>query len=167
MTSSPLYNLSAPMPNGSEFKFSDTKNKVLLIVNVASKCGFTPQYEGLEKIWQKYKEKDFLIIAFPSNNFGQQEPGTDAEVASFCKLNYGVTFPIMKKCDVNGDTASEVYKFLKEEKSGLLGLTRIKWNFEKFLVDRNGHVRYRHASTTKPEALEKEIEELLNESAKA
>ncbi|KAG0141786.1 hypothetical protein CROQUDRAFT_51194 [Cronartium quercuum f. sp. fusiforme G11] len=167
MSSSPFYNLAVPMPNGSEYKLVDTKGKVVLIVNVASKCGFTPQYEGLEKLWQKYKDKDFIIIGFPCNQFGGQEPGTDEVVASFCKLNYGVSFPITKKCEVNGDSASEVYKFLKDEKPGLLGLTRIKWNFEKFLVDRSGHVRYRHASTTKPEALEKEIEELLGESAKA
>jgi len=162
---SKIYGLTVPLADGSEFHFSQTKGKVLLLVNVASKCGFTTQYEGLEKLWQKYKEKDFQLIGFPCNQFGGQEPGTDSEIASFCRLNYGVSFPITTKCDVNGDNANEVFKFLKNEKSGFMGISRIKWNFEKFLVDKKGVVRYRHASTAKPESLEKEIEALLAEPA--
>ncbi|WAQ92051.1 hypothetical protein PtA15_15A446 [Puccinia triticina] len=162
---SKFYNLKANLANGTEFDFSQTRGKVVVVVNVASKCGFTTQYEGLEKLWQKFKDKDFQLIGFPCNQFGGQEPGTDSEIASFCKLNYGVTFPIAQKCDVNGDNAHEVYKFLKAEKAGIMGLSRIKWNFEKFVVDKKGAVRYRHASTAKPESLEKEIEGLLAEPA--
>ncbi|KAH9442085.1 hypothetical protein MJO29_014695 [Puccinia striiformis f. sp. tritici] len=160
---SKFHELKAVLATGNQFDFSQTKGKVVLVVNVASKCGFTTQYEGLEKLWQKYKDQDFQLIGFPCNQFGGQEPGTDSEIASFCKLNYGVTFPITQKCDVNGDDAHEVFKHLKSEKSGIMGLSRIKWNFEKFIVDKKGAVRYRHASTAKPESLEKEIESLLAE----
>lgn len=162
---SKFYTLKATLANGLEFPFSQTKGKVVLIVNLASKCNYTIQYAGLEKLWEKYKDQDFQLIGFPCNQFARQEPGTDSEILSFCKLTYGVSFPIAQKCDVNGDNTHEVYRFLKSEKAGLLGLTRIKWNFEKFLVDKNGHVRYRHASTTQPESLEKEIETLLAETA--
>ncbi|KAI8457643.1 thioredoxin-like protein, partial [Phakopsora pachyrhizi] len=117
---SSLYGMAVPLPDGTEFNFSQTKGKVVLIVNVASKCGFTPQYEGLEALWQKYKDKDFVLIGFPCNQFGGQEPGTDAEVASFCKLNYGVSFPVTKKCDVNGDNACDVFKLVKNEKPGIV-----------------------------------------------
>lgn len=157
--------MKATKSDGTEFDFSETKGKVVLIVNVASKCGFTVQYEGLQNLWKKYKEQDFILLGFPCNQFGDQEPGTDSEIASFCKITYEVDFPIMAKCDVNGDKAHPVYKLIKEEKRGLLGMTRIKWNFEKFLIDKSGKVRYRHASTTKPEAMMKEIETLLAEKA--
>ncbi|MBW0460345.1 hypothetical protein O181_000060 [Austropuccinia psidii MF-1] len=164
-TMSSFYDLKAPLANGSVYDFSQAKGKVVLIVNVASKCGFTAQYDGLEKLWKKYQDKDFVLIGFPCNQFAGQEPGTDAEIASFCKINYGVSFPIAQKCNVNGDDASEVFKFLKSKKSGFMGLTQIKWNFEKFLVDKAGNVRFRHASTTKPESLEVEITKLLAEPA--
>jgi glutathione peroxidase len=158
-----FYDLKAAMPK-DEFDFTQLEGKVVLIVNVASRCGFTAQYDGLETLYQKFKDQGFIIIGFPCNQFGGQEPGDDEGIASFCKLNYGVSFPIMKKSDVNGDNTNEVYKWLKAEKAGVLGLSRIKWNFEKFLVDKKGQVRFRHASTTKPEALEEEIKTLLAES---
>jgi len=145
---------------GSAVPLSDFKGKVVLIVNTASKCGFTPQYEGLEKLYKDIKEKhgdDFTILGFPCNQFGGQEPGTDDDIQSFCQVNYGVSFPIMGKTDVNGDTANPLFEWLKNEQPGLLGMKRVKWNFEKFLVGKDGKVKGRWASTTKPEALEKPI----------
>ncbi|THG96236.1 hypothetical protein EW026_g5564 [Hermanssonia centrifuga] len=153
--------LKADLPGGKTFDFEELKGKVVLVVNVASKCGFTPQYKGLQAIYDKYKDKDFVILGFPCNQFGGQEPADDTEIASFCELNHGVTFPLMKKSDVNGDHANDVYKYLKEQKSGILGLSRIKWNFEKFLIDKEGQVIQRWASTTSPEAIDKELEKLL------
>lgn len=154
---------------GQEVAFADYKGKVLLIVNTASKCGFTPQYGGLETLYKGLKEKygdDFTILGFPCNQFGSQEPGSDEEIQSFCQINYGVSFPIMQKIDVNGDGAAPLYNWLKEERPGLLGLKRIKWNFEKFLIGRDGKVKGRWASTTKPESLEAEIiKELDNKVA--
>jgi glutathione peroxidase-family protein len=151
---------------GQEVPFADYKGKVVLIVNTASKCGFTPQYTGLEKLYKdltaKHPDK-FVILGFPCNQFGSQEPGSDDQIQEFCQLNYGVSFPIMKKIDVNGDGADPVYKWLKDEKAGLMGLKMIKWNFEKFLIGADGKVKGRWASTTKPEALEKPI---LDELAK-
>lgn len=149
---------------GAEVSLSDYKGKVVLIVNTASKCGFTPQYAGLEKLWKTVREKhpdDFVILGFPCNQFGGQEPGTNDEIQQFCQVNYGVTFPIMAKIDVNGDKASPLYEWLKNEKPGLLGLKRVKWNFEKFLVGKDGKVKGRWASTTKPESLESTILEEL------
>ncbi|POR36780.1 Glutathione peroxidase [Tolypocladium paradoxum] len=145
---------------GQEVPLADYKGKVVLVVNTASKCGFTPQYAGLEALYKGIKEKhpeDFVVLGFPCNQFGAQEPGTDDEIQNFCQINYGVSFPIMQKIDVNGDAASPLYQWLKEEKPGLMGLKRIKWNFEKFLVGRDGKVKGRWASTTKPESLEKPI----------
>ncbi|GJN75504.1 glutathione peroxidase [Purpureocillium lilacinum] len=145
---------------GQEVALADYKGKVVLIVNTASKCGFTPQYAGLETLYKSIKDKhpdDFVVLGFPCNQFGSQEPGTDDEIQNFCQVNYGVTFPIMHKIDVNGDKADPLYEWLKAEKPGLMGLKRIKWNFEKFLVGRDGQVKGRWASTTKPEALEKPI----------
>ncbi|KAL5504246.1 GPX2 [Sanghuangporus vaninii] len=156
-----FYSLKAELPNGQVYDFEQLKGKVVLIVNVASKCGFTPQYKGLEALYKKHKDKGFVILGFPCNQFGGQEPGSDAEIAQFCELNHGVTFPLMKKSDVNGDSTNEVYKWLKNEKSGILGLTRIKWNFEKFLIDRNGKVVHRWASTTSPESIDAEVQKLL------
>ncbi|KAL5525669.1 GPX2 [Sanghuangporus baumii] len=156
-----FYSLKAERPNGQVYDFEQLKGKVVLIVNVASKCGFTPQYKGLEALYQKHKDKGFVILGFPCNQFGGQEPGSDAEIAQFCELNHGVTFPLMKKSDVNGDNSNEVYKWLKNEKPGILGLTRIKWNFEKFLIDRNGKVVHRWASTTSPESIDAEVQKLL------
>lgn len=145
---------------GQEVAFADYKGKVILIVNTASKCGFTPQYEGLEKLYKSLKEKhgdDFTILGFPCNQFGSQEPGTDDEIQNFCQINYGVSFPIMQKIEVNGDGAAPLYKWLKTEKPGLMGLKMIKWNFEKFLIGRDGEVKGRWASTTKPQSLEQDI----------
>lgn len=149
---------------GQPVPLSEYKGKVVLIVNTASKCGFTPQYEGLEKLYKGIKEKhgdDFVILGFPCNQFGGQEPGTDDDIQSFCQINYGVTFPIFGKTDVNGDKANPLFEWLKEEKPGLLGIKKVKWNFEKWLVGRDGKVKQRWASTTKPESLEKPILEQL------
>ncbi|CCM03073.1 uncharacterized protein FIBRA_05193 [Fibroporia radiculosa] len=158
---SSFYELKAEKPGGKTLEFEELKGKVVLIVNVASKCGFTPQYKGLQALYDKYKDRDFLILGFPCNQFGGQEPENDEKIGEFCQLNHGVTFPLMKKSDVNGDNANEVYKYLKGQKSGLLGLTRIKWNFEKFLIDKEGKVVQRWASTTSPEAIDAEIAKLV------
>ncbi|KAG7288962.1 glutathione peroxidase gpx1 [Staphylotrichum longicolle] len=149
---------------GKEVPLADYKGKVVLVVNTASKCGFTPQYAGLEKLWKSVREKnpdDFVILGFPCNQFGGQEPGSNEEIQEFCQINYGVTFPIMAKVDVNGDDASPLFQWLKAEKPGLLGLKRVKWNFEKFLIGKDGEVKGRWASTTKPESLEATILEEL------
>ncbi|KAG5956162.1 hypothetical protein E4U58_006726 [Claviceps cyperi] len=149
---------------GQEVSLADYKGKVVLIVNTASKCGFTPQFEGLETLYKSIKEtypEDFTILGFPCNQFGGQEPGSSDEIQNFCQINYGVSFPIMQKIDVNGDKASPLYEWLKAEQPGLMGLKRIKWNFEKFLIGRDGTVTGRWASTTKPAALEKPILEEL------
>ncbi|KAG8861594.1 Glutathione peroxidase 2 [Serendipita sp. 411] len=156
-----FYDLKAELPRSQTYSFDQLKGKVVLIVNTASECGFTPQYKGLEGLHKKYKDQGLVILGFPSNQFGGQEPGTDEEIADFCEINHGVTFPLMAKSEVNGDSTNEVYKWLKKEKSGLFGLSRIKWNFEKFLVDKNGHVVNRWASTTTPSSIESQIEKLL------
>lgn len=140
------------------------QGKVVLVVNTASKCGFTPQYEGLEKLYKGVNEKapdQFVILGFPCNQFGSQEPGTDDDIQSFCQVNYGVTFPIMGKSDVNGDNANPLFEWLKKEKPGLMGMKRVKWNFEKFLIGKDGQVKGRWASTTKPESIEPAILEEL------
>jgi len=157
---SEFYNLKTKLPGDKEYDFEQLKGKVVLVVNVASKCGFTPQYKGLQGLHDKYKDKGLVILGFPSNQFGQ-ELENDASVAAFCERNHGVTFPLMATSDVNGDGANEVYKYLKSRKSGLLGLTRIKWNFEKFLIDKEGKVVNRWASTTSPDAIDPEIAKLL------
>lgn len=146
--------------DGSQQNLSAHKGKVLLIVNTASKCGFTPQYEGLEKLYQEYGDKGLEILAFPCNQFGNQEPGNADEIRNFCSLNYDVSFPLMGKVEVNGADADPLWKYLKSEKSGLLG-SRIKWNFTKFLVDREGNVVGRFGPAVKPEQLKSEIEALL------
>ncbi|KAK0720429.1 glutathione peroxidase [Lasiosphaeris hirsuta] len=149
----------------AEVPLSDYKGKVVLVVNTASKCGFTPQFGGLEKVYKDIKAKhgdDFVILGFPCNQFGGQDPGTDDEIQSFCQINYGVSFPILQKVDVNGDNASPLFEWLKNEKPGILGLKRIKWNFEKFLIGKDGQVKGRWASTTKPESLESVILEELS-----
>jgi glutathione peroxidase len=137
------------------------KGKVLLIVNVASKCGFTPQYAGLEALHRKYKDQGFEVLGFPCNQFGNQEPGNAEEIASFCSLTYDVTFPVFAKVEVNGPRADPLYEYLKKAAPGLMGLTSIKWNFTKFLVDREGNVVRRYAPTTKPEDIESDIRSLL------
>jgi len=148
---------------GNEYSLAQLKGKVVLVVNTASKCGFTPQFAGLEKLYQDLKttHPDFVILGFPCNQFGGQDPGTDDEIQNFCQVNYGVTFPVLGKVDVNGDSAAPVFEWLKAERPGLLGMKRVKWNFEKFLVGRDGKVKERWASTTKPENLKAAIEKEL------
>jgi glutathione peroxidase len=137
------------------------RGKVLLIVNVASRCGFTPQYAGLQKLYDRFQDRGFEILGFPCNQFGGQEPGTDVEIGQFCSLNYGVTFPVFSKVQVNGADAIPLYQYLKKEAPGLLGTEAIKWNFTKFLVDRDGKVVDRFAPTSTPESMESAIEKLL------
>jgi glutathione peroxidase len=155
-----LYDLLATLNNGKEKKLSDYKGKVLLIVNTASECGFTPQYHGLEEIYERYKERGLEVLGFPCDQFGHQEPGNDKEIQSFCEVNYGVTFPLFSKIEVNGPNTHPVFKFLKSEKGGLLG-DNIKWNFTKFLVDRDGNVIDRYAPQTTPVRIAPDIEKLL------
>jgi glutathione peroxidase len=147
--------------DGSQTDLSAHKGKVLLVVNVASKCGFTPQYEGLEALHRRYGDKGFEVLGFPCNQFGAQEPGNAEEIASFCSLTYDVSFPLLGKIDVNGKDAAPIYRHLKSEAPGLLGSEAIKWNFTKFLVDRSGKVVKRYAPQTKPEDIARDIEGLL------
>jgi glutathione peroxidase len=156
-----IYDFSVKDIRGKERKLDEYKDKVLLIVNVASKCGFTPQYKGLEALYEKLRGRGFEILGFPSNQFGAQEPGSEAEIAQFCELNYGVTFPMFAKIDVNGSGSAPLYQHLKKEKPGLLGSEAIKWNFTKFLVDRKGKVVERYAPNVEPQTIEGDIEKLL------
>jgi glutathione peroxidase len=137
------------------------KDKVLLIVNVASECGYTPQYEGLEKLYKTYQKQGFEILAFPCNQFGGQEPGTPEQIQNFCKVNFGATFPLFAKIDVNGEHAHPLYAYLKNKAPGILGTEAIKWNFTKFLIDKKGNVITRYGSSTKPEEMRTDIEKLL------
>ena len=146
---------------GKELDLASKKGKVLLVVNTASQCGFTPQYEGLEEIYQKYRDQGFEVIGFPCNQFGNQEPGSNEEIQEFCKLNFGVTFPLMQKIDVNGENASPLFDWMKAEAKGLMGSKSIKWNFTKFLINREGEVVRRFAPTDKPAQLAKHIEALI------
>jgi len=157
-----FYTYKATDIQGKEHSMSKYKGKVVLVVNVASKCGFTPQYEGLQKLYEKYEKQGLVILGFPSNQFKEQEPGTNEEIQNFCKVNYGVTFPLFEKIDVNGDATHPLYTFLKKEATGLLGSESIKWNFTKFLVDAKGNVLERYGSSTKPESIEKDIKILLD-----
>jgi glutathione peroxidase len=156
-----LTTIPVAKPDGSTTDLSEHKGEVMLIVNVASKCGFTPQYEGLEALQREYQPKGFTVLGFPCNQFGAQEPGNAEEIANFCKLSYDVSFPLYAKIDVNGEDAAPLYKHLKDEAPGLLGSKAIKWNFTKFLVDRSGKVVKRYAPQTKPEELTRDIESLL------
>ena len=155
-----FYDYKVKSISGEDVSMSEYKGKVVLIVNTASKCGFTKQYEGLEELYEKYKDQGFVILGFPCNQFGAQEPGGNAEIKNFCTSTFSVTFPMMSKIDVNGNDADPLYKFLKKEKGGILG-DDIKWNFTKFLIDREGNVVDRFASQKTPKALEKEVEKLL------
>ena len=155
-----IYDFTAKSLAGEDVALRQFEGKVLLIVNTASACGFTPQYRGLEALQKSYGSRGFSVLGFPCNQFGRQEPGNAAQIQQFCASNYAVSFPMFDKIDVNGDNAHALYKFLKSEKSGMLGPS-IKWNFTKFLIDRSGKVVARHAPTTTPEALKKEIEALL------
>ena len=156
-----IADFTATLPNGENVSLADKAGKVLLVVNTASKCGFTPQYDGLEALWRKYRDRGFEVIAFPCNQFGGQEPGNAEEIESFCKVNFGVSFPLMAKIDVNGAAATPLYDWLKTEAPGVLGTKRIKWNFTKFLIGRDGEVIRRFAPTDKPDKLETVIEALL------
>jgi glutathione peroxidase len=156
-----IYDFSAVNMQGNEVSLLDFKGKVLLIVNTASKCGFTPQFKGLEVLYQQYKGEGFEILGFPCNQFGNQDPGTNEEIKKFCELNYGVTFPMFQKVDVNGDNAHPLFKFLKKQAPGFLGSEAIKWNFTKFLLDRNGKVIDRYAPADAPDKFTKDIAQLL------
>jgi glutathione peroxidase len=155
-----VYDFSAKLNNGSVAKLSNFKGKVLLVVNTASQCGFTPQYKGLQELYAKYKDRGFAVLAFPCDQFGHQEPGGDDEIKSFCETNYGVDFPLFAKIEVNGDNADPLYKFLKSKKGGLLG-DAIKWNFTKFLIDKQGNVVDRYAPMTPPDNIARDIEREL------
>ena len=155
-----VYEYSVKDINGKEISLSDYKGKVLLIVNVASKCGFTPQYKGLEEIFEEYKG-EVVVLGFPCNQFGKQEPGDATEIQNFCSLTYDVKFPLFEKIDVNGAQADPLYEFLKEAKPGILGTEAIKWNFTKFLVDKNGTVVKRYAPNDKPEDIKKDLAQYL------
>ena len=160
-TTSSIYDFSATSIEGNPVELSNYKDKVLLIVNTASQCGFTPQYQGLQALYQKYSDRGLVVLGFPGNQFGQQEPGSTSEIQSFCETRFGVSFPLFEKVDVNGINAHPLFKYLTKAVPGILGTEGIKWNFTKFLVDRKGNVVKRYPSMTKPEDLEKEIEALL------
>ncbi|MBP1627609.1 MAG: Glutathione peroxidase [Holophagaceae bacterium] len=157
----PLYDIHVTTISGEERSLADYADKVLLIVNTASKCGFTPQYEGLEQLYRCYRDRGFEVLGFPCNQFGGQEPGTESEIQAFCQLNYQVDFPLFAKLEVNGENAHPLYRFLKGEARGLLGSEAIKWNFTKFLVNRQGEVVKRFAPATLPSKLATEIEAIL------
>lgn len=155
-----IYDFAALTNRGVEKSFADYRGKVLLIVNTASKCGFTPQYKELEALYQKYKDAGLVVIGFPCDQFAHQEPGTDTEIEQFCQINFGVTFPLMKKIEVNGENEHPLYTFLKAQAGDCFG-RNIKWNFTKFLVSRDGSVIKRYAPATKPMKIEKDIVEML------
>jgi glutathione peroxidase len=156
-----IYQFTARMLGGETIGLDRYRDKVLLIVNTASECGFTPQYAGLQKLHQQYAARGFEVLGFPCNQFGKQEPGDAAQIGSFCEKNFGVTFPMFEKIDVKGANAHPLYRYLTGEAPGFLGLKAIKWNFTKFLVDRKGGIVKRYAPKTKPEAIENDIEALL------
>jgi len=155
------YDFSAKTLDGTDVSLDAYRGKAMLVVNTASKCGFTPQYTGLEKLWRDYADKGLVVLGFPCDQFGHQEPGDEAEIRNFCSLTYDVTFPMFAKVEVNGAKAHPFYKWLKSEKAGLLGLEGIKWNFTKFLVDKDGKVVKRYAPTDTPEKIEKDLAKLL------
>lgn len=156
-----IYSFSANSINGKEQNLDQFKGKVVLIVNTASLCGLTPQYEGLETLYRKYKNQGFVILGFPCDQFGQQEPGSEDEIKEFCTARFAISFPLFAKIDVNGESAHPLFKYLKSHSPGFLGTEAIKWNFTKFLVDKSGKVVHRFAPTATPEDLEKDIAKLL------
>ncbi len=156
-----LYDFEALAIDGLPAPLAAQRGKVVLIVNTASACGFTPQFAGLESLWESYRDKGLMVLGFPSNEFGAQDPGSDGEIASFCQLNYGVSFPMMSKVQVNGGDAHPLWKWLTHEAPGILGSKAVKWNFTKFLVGRDGKVLKRYAPTEKPEAIRGDIEAAL------
>lgn len=155
------YEFSAKDIDGTDRSLDEFRGKALLIVNVASKCGFTPQYAGLQKLHEQYASRGFAVLGFPCDQFGHQEPGDEAEIREFCQTRYDVSFPMFAKVEVNGTNAHPLYRWLKEQKPGVLGTRQIKWNFTKFLVDGNGQVLRRYAPTDKPEGIAREVERLL------
>jgi glutathione peroxidase len=157
----PIFNISVKTISGEKQSLAAYKGRAMLIVNTASKCGYTPQYKGLEELHRSFGERGLAVLGFPCNQFGAQEPGTEADIASFCEMNYGVTFPMFAKVDVNGDSAHPLFAYLKKAKPGLLGSEAIKWNFTKFLVDPEGNVVERYAPQTEPKELAGAIEKLL------
>lgn len=156
-----VYDFEAESMNGTKKSLADYRGQVLLVVNTASKCGFTPQFEGLEKLYKKYKDKGLTILGFPCNQFGKQDPGSNGEIQEFCQLNYGVSFPMHAKVEVNGDNTHPLFNHLKEAAPGVMGTKKIKWNFTKFLIDREGNVVERFAPATAPEKIEDKIQALL------
>ena len=156
-----IYSFSARSLQGGNLELSRYHGHVLLVVNVASKCGFTPQYQGLQHLHEKYRDREFAVLGFPCDQFGHQEPGDSSQISEFCTTNYGVTFPLFEKIEVNGPQAHPLYQWLKNQKRGILGTQRIKWNFTKFLVNRQGEVVKRYGSTVRPEALQRDIERQL------
>lgn len=160
MTST-VFDFTCKTSGGKAQRLDKYRGKVLLIVNTASKCGFTPQFAGLEELYEKYRDKGLVILGFPCNQFANQDPGSNEEIQEFCQLNYGVTFPMLGKIEVNGSGADPLFKHLKKEAPGALGSERIKWNFTKFLVDADGNVVKRYAPTVKPKAIEKDLRKLL------
>ncbi len=155
-----FYNFKATKIDGTEISMEEFTGKTVIAVNTASKCGFTPQYEGLESLYNQYKDKGLVILGFPCNQFGKQEAGSEAEISEFCQVNYGVSFPMFSKVEVNGSNAHPIFKFLKSKKGGLFG-SSIKWNFTKFVVDKNGNPVKRYAPTTTPEKMEAFIKSIL------
>jgi len=156
-----IADFAVDLPGGKQVRLADKLGKVLLVVNTASKCGFTPQYDGLEALHKKYGAQGFEVLAFPCNQFGAQEPGSADQIEEFCKVNFGLSFPLMAKVEVNGANETPLYSWLKSEAPGLMGTKSIKWNFTKFLIDRSGKVVRRYAPTDKPESIAKDIEKLL------
>ncbi len=156
-----IADFTADLPGGKQVNLADKQGKVLLVVNTASKCGFTPQYDGLEALWKQYGERGFEVLAFPCNQFGGQEPGTADQIEEFCKVNFGLSFPLMAKVEVNGPNETPLYSWLKSEAPGVMGTKSIKWNFTKFLIDRDGKVVRRYGPTDKPQSIAKDIEKLL------
>jgi len=162
MTKKTVYDFTVKDSHGHDVDLSQYKGQVLLIVNVASQCGFTPQYKGLQALYSEFKDRGFVIIGFPCNQFGAQEPGSNEEIMEFCSLNFGVNFPIMDKVEVNGKNAHPMYEYLKGEQTGILGTTSIKWNFTKFLINKEGLPVRRYGSNETPEQIRKDVEELLS-----
>lgn len=156
-----IYDFTVEDIKGLPVKLDRYQGKVMLVVNTASECGFTPQYQGLEKLYRQFRRKGLEVLGFPCNQFGEQEPGSEAQIEAFCEVHYGVTFPLFRKVDVNGDNAAPLFKWLKKEKPGLFGTGAIKWNFTKFLVDRKGDVVARYAPSDTPESMQGDIEKLL------
>ncbi|WP_077037819.1 glutathione peroxidase [Pelomonas sp. KK5] len=162
---STIYDFQAVSISGQPVDLAEQRGKVLLVVNTASACGFTPQFAGLEELWKDYADKGLIVIGFPSNEFGGQDPGSNEEISSFCQLNYGVSFPMMEKIKVNGAGAHPLYKWLKGEKPGILGTEAIKWNFTKFLIGRDGQVIKRYAPNDAPKSIRADIEKALAAAA--